>query len=395
VQSAIDGYQVCVMSYGQTCSGKTYTMQGGLATGGGGGDQGGNCNGGGGKNDSICRGIIPRALRKVLSEVQRRSAAGDGWAYAASVSLYEIYGDQLRDLMRAPPAAASGGAGAAAAADAPPKLEVRPSKKKGGGVEIAGLTSLRVENEAQAEEALAAALSRRAVAATEMNAGSSRAHTIFVLDLAGTHAAKGVSVRGRLNLCDLAGSERVERSGATGERLKEAIAINKSLTTLASVFDAIRTKAAHVPFRDSKLTQCLRDCLSGDGKTMMLINLSPSENDRSETLSTLRFAHSVRQCEMGKPRRQVSAVTAAAAEDATVDATAAEGTPRKARATAVRMRSTPVRVACGSPARTRAVGAASRGTPKKAESARKGKPTSLLRPRTRIAARSSNNGDEV
>jgi kinesin family protein C1 len=112
-------------------------------------------------------------------------------------------------------------------------------------------------------------------------------------------------LKGTLNLVDLAGSERLDRSLATGARLKETVAINKSLSSLVDVFVAIGNKQSHIPFRNSKLTYLLQPSLSGDGKTLMMINLSPTEDSYPESLCTLRFASQVNQCELGKPKRQL------------------------------------------------------------------------------------------
>lgn len=104
---------------------------------------------------------------------------------------------------------------------------------------------------------------------------------------------------------DLAGSERLDRSGATGERAKEAVSINKSLSALADVFSAIGHKQAFVPFRNSKLTYLLQPCLSGDGKTLMMVNVSPTAESYFESLSAMKFAAMVNKCELGKPKRQI------------------------------------------------------------------------------------------
>ena len=95
------------------------------------------------------------------------------------------------------------------------------------------------------------------------------------------------------------GSERVGRTDAEGARLKEAQHINKSLSALGDVIAALKTHAAHVPFRNSKLTFLLQDCLSGSSKSLMFCNVSPQDDDRSETLCSLKFAERVRACELG------------------------------------------------------------------------------------------------
>jgi kinesin family protein C1 len=133
---------------------------------------------------------------------------------------------------------------------------------------------------------------------------SSRSHSIFTLHLHAT-STQGVVLRGVLSLVDLAGSERLDRSQASGARAKETVAINKSLSSLVDVFSAISHKAAHIPFRNSKLTYLLSQALSGDGKTLMMVNLSPTEESYFESLCSLRFASNVNQCELGKPKKQV------------------------------------------------------------------------------------------
>jgi len=115
-------------------------------------------------------------------------------------------------------------------------------------------------------------------------------------------------LRGQLNLVDLAGSERVDRSGVTGKALIEAQNINKSLSCLSGVFAAINKKQQHIPFRDSKLTYLLQPSFSGDGKTCMMINLSPTESSYFESLSTLRFGAMVNSCELGRAVRKLNDV---------------------------------------------------------------------------------------
>ena len=104
--------------------------------------------------------------------------------------------------------------------------------------------------------------------------------------------AENAVLRGQLNLCDLAGSERVDRSGAVGKALTEAKNINKSLSCLTDVFVNLQQKSQHIPFRNSKLTYLLQPSFSGDGKTLMMINLSPTQPSYFESLSTLRCAKS-------------------------------------------------------------------------------------------------------
>jgi kinesin family protein C1 len=155
---------------------------------------------------------------------------------------------------------------------------------------------------------MALAATHRCVAATDMNAVSSRSHAVFTLHLTGTNAEQKARLKGALNLVDLAGSERLDRSNAVGQRAKEAAMINKSLSALAGVFAGLHKKQAHVPYRDSKLTFLLQPALSGDGKTLLFVNLSPTDASVNESLCSLKFAKQVNQVELGKATRHIETV---------------------------------------------------------------------------------------
>jgi kinesin family protein C1 len=156
----------------------------------------------------------------------------------------------------------------------------------------------------------------RAVAKTDMNARSSRSHSVFTLHVTGINASQGVEIKGQLNLCDLAGSERLSKSGATGERLKETQAINKSLAALGDIFQSLAQKSAHIPYRNSKLTHLLQPCFSGKGKSLMIANMSPAASSHDETLCSLRFASKVNACELGKNKQTKNVKAIGGAEDA-------------------------------------------------------------------------------
>jgi len=258
VQSALDGYQVCLFSYGQTGSGKTHTMQGG--------------------RDGHMRGIIPRAIEQV--GLYKAAQEVQGWEYTMHVTFVEIYNETIRDLLRG----TSKQAGV---------LDIRTTKE--GQMTIPGVTRMQVDpaNGAAIDGIMEIAARHRAVSSTDMNAESSRSHSIFTLHLDGVNSSLQTSLSGALNLVDLAGSERLSRSGATGDRMKETQAINKSLSCLTDVFMAISNKQSHIPFRNSKLTHLLSPCLSGDGKTLMMVNLSPTEASAFESICSLRFASTV------------------------------------------------------------------------------------------------------
>jgi kinesin family protein C1 len=268
VQSAIDGYRCCIFAYGQTGTGKTHTMQG--ASG----------------ED---RGIIPRSLEMIVAETQRLKL--QGWEYTLHASFLEIHNENLRDLLCDPTA---------------PKVDLSIKHLPNGQ----SLVTNAVEEEIAANAGDIARLMHRAqlqrsVGFTAMNAASSRSHAVFRLRLEGSKEGED-SVSGMLNLIDLAGSERLDKSEATGERLKETQAINKSLSALGNVFFALVNGQGHVPFRDSKLTHLLQPCLGGNCKTLMLSNISPAQSSSGESLCSLRFASRVNKCELGRAKKQVS-----------------------------------------------------------------------------------------
>jgi len=274
VQSALDGYNVCLFSYGQTGSGKTHTMQG---TGFG-----------------QMRGIIPRSIEQVGN--YKTQLENDGWRYEMQVSFLEIYNETIRDLLRED--------------NSEPvkhKITVQPDGKR--AVSDLTMVALNPKDSDAVEAVMRQAAKHRSVASTQMNDVSSRSHSVFTLHLTAIHPEANTKLRGVLNLVDLAGSERLDRSGATGARAKEAMAINKSLSSLTDVFVAIGKKRDHIPFRNSTLTWLLQPSLSGDGKTLMMVNLSPTEASHQESVCSLRFAAHVNKCELGKAKRSVEEAT--------------------------------------------------------------------------------------
>jgi chromosome segregation ATPase len=150
---------------------------------------------------------------------------------------------------------------------------------------------------------LAKGYSQRVTAATLMNSHSSRSHLLIYLGLHGFNPASGISKSSRLCLVDLAGSERTSRSGAEGNQLKEAQTINKSLSSVGDMLHALQHKAAHVPYRNSKLTFVLQDTLSGSAKVLSSVQVSPAETNAQESLRTLEFAARVAQISMGSVER--------------------------------------------------------------------------------------------
>ncbi|XP_012503292.1 PREDICTED: kinesin-like protein KIFC3 [Propithecus coquereli] len=254
ITSCIDGFNVCIFAYGQTGAGKTYTMEGTHEN----------------------PGINQRALQLLFSEVQEKAS---DWEYTISVSAAEIYNEVLRDLLGKEPQE---------------KLEIRLCPDGSGQLYVPGLTEFRVQSVADINKVWAA----RGLGAG--SAGATRPQQL----LRAQHLVCVQETAGKLNLVDLAGSERVGKSGAEGSRLREAQHINKSLSALGDVIAALRSRQGHVPFRNSKLTYLLQDSLSGDSKTLMVVQVSPVEKNTSETLYSLKFAERVRSVELGSgPRR--------------------------------------------------------------------------------------------
>lgn len=280
VQSALDGYNVCLFSYGQTGSGKTHTMNG--------------------SGDGAMRGIIPRAIEQIgkyKSELMEK-----GWTFTMEVSYLEIYNETIRDLLRDYP-----GIGSAVNNTSSGEIKHEIKKDSSGNLFVTELTKIPIEpeNTNQMAAIMEIAAKYRSTSNTLMNETSSRSHAVFTLYLRANNAVQRIELSSSLNLVDLAGSERVNRSGVTGAEFKEAVAINKSLSSLCDVFTALANKQSHIPFRNSKLTYLLQPALSGDGKTLMIVNLSPTEESYQESLSSLRFASQVNQCELGKPKKRI------------------------------------------------------------------------------------------
>lgn len=287
VQSALDGYHVCLFSYGQTGSGKTHTMQG--------------------SGNSNMRGIIPRAVEQILA--QAKNMQKQKWKFTMSASFLEIYNEELKDLLvKMNEGEIIQGAGYKDDG----KLVIR--RDRDGHSYVDGLRRVTINTDDSElgmqglKNLMAAAARSRSVASTKMNAVSSRSHSVFMLHLHGENDEDGTIVDGALNLCDLAGSERLDRSGAANDaqRLKETQSINKSLSCLGDVFTALSNGSTHVPYRNSKLTYLLQDCLSGDGKALMFVNLSPTLESSNESLCSLRFAQRVNQVELGKATKHIS-----------------------------------------------------------------------------------------
>lgn len=268
VNNAFEGFNGCLFAYGQTGSGKTYTMMG----------------------YGQDKGVIPRVCDNLFLKADRKleESAQGSWAFQVQASYLEIYNEKCRCLLTP--------------VNPAKKVEYRVREHPTMGPYVENLAKIVVRNFADIDKLMEEGNKLRTVAATQMNATSSRSHAIFMITFTQrqTHVDHGnaqTEMSSRINLVDLAGSERADRTGATGDTLKEGSNINTSLTTLGKVIMSLAEgfgkdgkPKRHAPFRDSQLTWLLKENLSGNSKTFMLATLSPADSNYEETVSTLRYA---------------------------------------------------------------------------------------------------------
>jgi len=265
MDKAFAGFNGTIFAYGQTGSGKTWSMQG--ATG-----------------DSELCGIIPRMNQNLFMRIAENKANSPTTAFLVTVSYFELYNEVIFDLL---------------------DNSDRRRRPKGGleikehpalGVYVKGLQEIVVDTEAMLQNIIDKGMASRTVASTAMNADSSRSHSVFVIKI---HQKDDVqeskNIFAKINLVDLAGSERVKSTGAQGATLKEGANINKSLSALGNVINALVEQSTKpktfVPYRNSKLTRVLQESLGGNSVTAMLAALSPAACNFEETLSTLKYAN--------------------------------------------------------------------------------------------------------
>ena len=267
LDNAWNGYHVCLFAYGQTGSGKSYSIVGYGAN----------------------KGIIPIACEEIFTRIKLPQAKKID--FQVEVSMLEIYNEQVQDLLTPPSEREKGG------------LKVRENPKT--GVYVEGLNKKVVNSYAEISAVLDKGNEHRTVGATQMNATSSRAHTVLTISFTqlfyDENTGKPLNRKqSDINLVDLAGSERAGKTGATGDRLAEGSNINKSLSCLGKVITALAKKSTPagkgevVPYRESKLTRILQNALGGNSKTTMIAAISPASYNFEETLSTLRYADQVK-----------------------------------------------------------------------------------------------------
>ena len=261
VEAAFSGYHGVMFVYGQTASGKTFTIS----------------------NDKPGElGMLQQSMFKVWDTIQSDKES----TYNCTLSYVEIYNDEVSDLL----------------ADGNPRVKLQTASL-GEVIMLSERTGekvgVSVSSYKQTMDCFLKGQEAKATSATNMNDRSSRSHTIFSLDIEkssnvvdpSTGAMKSLTaLKGRLILCDLAGSERVSKTGAEGTTLKEAGHINSSLLVLGNVVKALTDPTVqHAPFRESKLTRILQYSLTGHGKTSIVVTISPSDDNVEESVSAIRF----------------------------------------------------------------------------------------------------------
>merc|ERR1719265_1231993 len=256
VQSAIDGHNITIFSYGQTGAGKTYTMFGTQET--------------------------PGLAFRMSSEVFKAAEAfqeREDCSLTISGSIAEIYNNCMIDLLRPFESGTT-----------PSNRRLKLRQDKAGTVSVEDLTECQVANPKALEDLVAFGLEQRTVAESAMNIQSSRSHLIFTVKLSCDGGNNREALTNKIVFCDLGGSERLKRTEAVGLQRKEAIEINKSLAALGDVIEAVASKRRHVPYRNHTLTRILQDSLGGSAKTLMFVHVSPADSSQSETSLALKFA---------------------------------------------------------------------------------------------------------
>merc|ERR1712154_710280 len=282
IQSVMDGYNVSIFAYGQTGSGKTYTMEGPREN----------------------PGVNLRALKYLFKIQEERTPQ---FQYNIKVSIFEIYNENINDLIPGADEVLN-----KSGKKKKKKDDKQKKKKKGdkfkvrhlpdGSVDVPGLTSVPVTSDEDIHKLEAIAQKNRSASATDMNAHSSRSHMLLVVDVSGINIPANIKYFGKLYLVDLAGSERVKKSGAQGQAMKEAQNINKSLSALGDVMQALQQKQKFIPYRNSTLTDLMANALGGNAKTIMFINCCPAAAHAFETVSSLKFAKRVGKVELGQAK---------------------------------------------------------------------------------------------
>ncbi|KAL3901744.1 MAG: hypothetical protein SGCHY_000372 [Lobulomycetales sp.] len=266
IKTLLDGYNGTLMAYGQTGAGKTFTMTGA-------------------SENYKHRGLVPRTISQVFREIADRPET----AYTVRISYLEIYNEQMVDLL------AGSGVPAASGGMHPQgsTASLNVVEDKTGTATVRGLRICLANSEEEALNFLFDGETNRSISEHQLNRCSTRSHAIFTIHLESRSRVESSErvIYSKLNLVDLAGSERISKTKTSGQSLKEAKYINKSLSFLEQVIVALADKKReHIPFRQSKLTNVLRDALGGNCNTLLVANIWGEKQHIEETISTLRFA---------------------------------------------------------------------------------------------------------
>ncbi|MDP2438873.1 MAG: hypothetical protein Q8P67_24270, partial [archaeon] len=276
VDEALKGFHCTLFAYGQTGTGKTWTMEGGKVA-----DSSHDWHG-------PTSGMIGRSVQMIFDHLEKNAHRMD---YAVKISYMELHNEVLNDLLTEREAPTRGAARPGSSTESATELKIKTTSN---GIVVDGLQEIGVKSAEEIFDRLENAMNRRQVASTNSNHQSSRSHAIFTIVIQtreSSISSDNVIRTGKLHLVDLAGSENAGRSGATGGRQQEASNINKSLLTLGRVINALTTGELHVPYRESKLTRLLQESLGGRAKTAIIATISPSPGNLDETLSTLDYAN--------------------------------------------------------------------------------------------------------
>ena len=250
----MEGYNGTIFAYGQSGSGKTYTMYGNDI------------------QDNENKGLIPRIVEDIFTYVEN---ADQNISFQFKLSFLQIYKEVIYDLLTGEK-----------------NLHIKENPTR--GIYVEGLSEVYLSSIEDFLNYAIIAESNRKVGETKLNQTSSRSHSIMIMEITQSFKKENLLKKGILNLVDLAGSEKVSKTGAIGETLEEAKKINLSLSSLGNVIHALTSKSDHIPYRDSKLTRILKESLGGNYKTSLIVSCSPHSYNIEETISSLQFAQRVK-----------------------------------------------------------------------------------------------------
>ena len=268
IQSAVDGFNVCIFAYGQTGSGKTFTVQGSASN----------------------PGITPRAIDELFTIVESMNN------YNVTLKCYmvELYLDELRDLLLPKNAA---------------KIPLEIKESATGMVIINGVSEVEIHSVQEANRIFNFGLEHRMTRQTKMNDSSSRSHLVFSIIIDSFNSQTKVRTVGKISLVDLAWSEKASKTGTDKQGAEEGRAINQSLSALGNVIQALSDGRQHIPYRDHPLTKLMKDSLGGTAKTLMFVNVSPSNYNESESKNSMDYATRVKKIKNKVEKNVESAAT--------------------------------------------------------------------------------------